>query len=174
MLWWTAPNQGFSSLGCLAHSPSSLAAVLGCGVGRTRYDYLAGGVKSTSESAQNPHSCRNLCKWERWKNRWGTVLETVPSSGPVILCLVMLRPHHSTFKRGAPFRDEETEAWKESSLELAWPQSSIGCAASLPSEGLWNVHGMVEILNKVVRVGLIEKMIFESIFKGDVKSPKAF
>ena len=35
-------------------------------------------------------------------------------------------------------------------------------------------NGMVEILNKVVRVGLIEKMIFESIFKGDVKSPKAF
>lgn len=34
--------------------------------------------------------------------------------------------------------------------------------------------GTVEILNKVVRVGLIEKMPFESIFEGDVKSSKPF
>ena len=40
---------------------------------------------------------------------------------------------------------------------------------------VWSVgSGTVEILNKVVRVGLIEKMTFETIFEGDVKSSKAF
>lgn len=33
--------------------------------------------------------------------------------------------------------------------------------------------GTVEILKKVVRTGLIEKMTVESIFEGDMKSSKA-
>ena len=41
-----------------------------------------------------------------------------PSSGPIFLCLVTLWGHHSIFKREAHFRSEETESWKESSLEL--------------------------------------------------------
>lgn len=39
----------------------------------------------------------------------------------------------------------------------------------------WSVgSGTVELLNKVVRIGLIEKMTVESIFEKDVKSSKAF